>query len=162
MMPVMHQVYLNLGSDIEPFPNIERALDLLGLFGSLNLISTAWETLPVGTTGQNFINIAVSYQTTFDIAALKTEVIHPIEEKLGRVRTQDKYAPRPIDIDIMLFDSSLCEPDIWKRPHLALPLAELLPDLLDDSGQKTLKMAALSLHEKEWAEPHPEFSYPNK
>ena len=43
---------------------------------------------------------------------LKKLVLHPIENKLGRVRTRDKYLPRTIDLDIIIFDSEVVDPNL--------------------------------------------------
>ncbi len=154
MTQVLHQVYLNLGSDIDPFNNLNLALCQLQIYGTVQAISLPWESLAVGSQGPNFINIAAAYQTQYDPNSLKTEIIRPIEEKLGRVRTKDKNAPRPIDIDIMLFDGAIVEPEVWRRLHLALPLADLLPDLKHPDSNLPLKEIAQRLQNEGWAQSH--------
>lgn len=62
---------------------------------------------------------------------------------MGRIRTEDKYAPRTIDLDILLYgdqviqepDLKIPDPDLYRRPFLAIALLELAPQLrLPDSG----------------------------
>lgn len=140
----MHSVYLSLGSNIRPEHNIPRALELLS--EELNLIQTssAWCTAPVGTPGPKFVNLAVQVSTALDCADLKTHVLQRIESQLGRIRGADKFAPRTIDIDIILFDEDLIENDLAVTPYLVLPLAELLPSYIPPGGKLTLgEMAVL-------------------
>ena len=76
-------------------------------------------------------------------------MIRPIEDRLGRIRTADRYAPRPIDIDISLFgelvlvdkecDLVLPAPDILVHAHVALPLAELSPQAIHPETGDTLQ-----------------------
>jgi dihydroneopterin aldolase/2-amino-4-hydroxy-6-hydroxymethyldihydropteridine diphosphokinase len=71
-------------------------------------------------------------------AEVKHRILRPIEHKLGRERSDDRYAPRPIDLDLILYgnlamneeDIRLPDPDIMERPFLAIPLSELAPDLV--------------------------------
>jgi 7,8-dihydro-6-hydroxymethylpterin-pyrophosphokinase len=69
---------------------------------------------------------------------LKGEVLRPIEEALGRRRTADRNAPRPIDLDVLVHGGEVLEeeglrlpdPDVRVRPFVAFPLWELAPDLV--------------------------------
>ena len=124
-----HEYYLSLGSNIAPEKNLVKALDLLRANVSILAVSSAWETLPVGATGPNFINLALQVKTPYDITYLKGQIIARIERRLHRRRTDDKNAPRTIDIDILLCDGMILDDHIWSQTYLALPLAELLPDL---------------------------------
>jgi 7,8-dihydro-6-hydroxymethylpterin-pyrophosphokinase len=70
---------------------------------------------------------------------LKFEVLRRIEAALGRRRGPDKYAPRPIDLDLLLYGDSVVEepdlvlpdPDLRTRPFLAAALQELAPGLIE-------------------------------
>jgi 7,8-dihydro-6-hydroxymethylpterin-pyrophosphokinase len=65
-------------------------------------------------------------------------VLRHIEDSLGRTRKNDKFAPRTIDLDLILYDDitiegeelTLPDPDILQRPFLAISLYELAPDLV--------------------------------
>ncbi len=115
---------------------------MLNKFGLVVEVSTVWETAPVGTTGPKFLNAAVLFQATHPPALLKSLVLRRIELEMGRVRTLNKYAPRPIDLDILIADGTVIEPNLWTRAHLAVPLAELLPDLLHpETGKKLTDIA---------------------
>lgn len=69
--------------------------------------------------------------------ALKTQ-LRAIESQLGRVRTGDKFAPHSIDLDVLLMDDTLIDPDLWKYAHLAVPVAELLPEMLHPQDGRRL------------------------
>lgn len=146
-----HRAYLSLGSNIDPEQNMRKALRLLHRQAHLLAISTCWETEAVGrgstpdTRYPNFLNLAACIATPLEPEALKTELTRPIENALGRVRTADKYAPRTIDLDLIVFDDQILEPDLWKRPFLALTLAELLPYLTNAQTGETLSEAASRL-----------------
>jgi 7,8-dihydro-6-hydroxymethylpterin-pyrophosphokinase len=64
---------------------------------------------------------------------------------LGRVRTENKYAPRTIDLDILVVDGAVCEPQIWSQAFLAIPLSELLPDYLEPETGETLSQVSTRL-----------------
>ena len=129
--------YLSLGSNIEPETNLRTALELLAAQTRLISVSSVWETRPAGLGGQpNFLNAAAVVETDLTAEQLKQEVLVSIEKRLGRVRQADKYAARPIDLDIILFNQDVFElgnrhipdPEIVERPFVAIPLAEIAPD----------------------------------
>jgi 2-amino-4-hydroxy-6-hydroxymethyldihydropteridine diphosphokinase len=141
----MHDVFILLGSNIQPAENICRTLRMLRIVSRVVAISTTWETRAVGSEGPDFLNTAVHVQTDLDREILKLGVLRPIEEKLGRVRTQDKNAPRTIDLDIIIFDGAVVDESLWKYPHVALPMAEFLPELRNPESGKTLQEVAQEL-----------------
>jgi 7,8-dihydro-6-hydroxymethylpterin-pyrophosphokinase len=63
---------------------------------------------------------------------------------MGRVRTEDRNASRPIDIDIVLFDDVQLDPDLDNRVYRALPVSELLPEFPTCTGE-TLQQVARRL-----------------
>ncbi len=139
------EVILLLGSNIQPELNLRRAIALLDRWFGLLEISSVWETPPVGSDGPNFLNVAVRLRTSLDPHSLKETVLRPLERSLGRVRTEDKNAPRPIDIDIMLWGDQAMDDDLWRYAHAAFPVAELLPDLRREVGGETLAQVARRL-----------------
>jgi len=143
----MHDVYLSIGSNIEPEKNIPKALELMVGTDDLELlrISTFYITSPLGRPDQlPYRNGAVKLRFAHQLQQLKFDILRPIEEGLGRERTCDTYAPRPIDLDILLFDTivqdtdelKIPDPDIRTRAFVAIPLVELAPNLvLPDTGE---------------------------
>ncbi len=150
------RVLVAVGSNIEPERNIPAALEMLTHHARLTGVSTFYRTAPLDRPEQPpFLNGAVRIETRLTARALKFDVLRAIEGRLGRVRTQDAYAPRTIDLDIALYGDSVIDepdlrvpdPDIRERSFLAIPLLELEPDLvLPDSCQPMT-----SLVQPEWA-----------
>jgi 2-amino-4-hydroxy-6-hydroxymethyldihydropteridine diphosphokinase len=149
----MHTVYLIMGSNINPAQNTRRAVGLLAERVAIQAISTCWQTPPFGTDGPNFINTALCVQSDLALEALKNDVLRVVEGILGRVRTVDKYAPRPIDLDIVIYDGQVLEPALWTLAYLALPVAELLPDLAHPGSGRRLADIAEDLRRSGTAHP---------
>lgn len=138
----MGEVIILLGSNIEPAMNIRwGALNLASKL-TLRQTSSVWLTPAIGTTGPDFYNAAVRCTTDLDKDSLKFSILRPIEEKMGRVRTLDKYAPRAMDLDAIILNGIVLEPRVWDTAFILLPVAELLPDLIDPKTGKNLRQLA--------------------
>ncbi|HVO70690.1 MAG TPA: 2-amino-4-hydroxy-6-hydroxymethyldihydropteridine diphosphokinase [Aggregatilineaceae bacterium] len=152
-------VFITLGSNIAPEENLPRAVRMLGQNHHLALcaVSRVYETAPLSANGQvaraqeNFLNAAVLVETDYYTAfSLKYNVLRFLESCLGRVRSMDRFAARPIDLDIALFGSqvivtpllSIPDPDILRRAHVALPLANLAPEFVHPCTGQTLAAIA--------------------
>jgi 2-amino-4-hydroxy-6-hydroxymethyldihydropteridine diphosphokinase len=149
------KVFLGLGSNIHPEQNLPRAVSLLKQVVKIEAISTAWHTPAVGAPGPDFLNAALLIRTSLSSQDLKKNVIRKIEAQLGRKRTAEKNAPRTIDIDILIFDNQVIEPEIWDRAFLAVPLSELAPDLCDPDSGESLQRAAERLSQQTRIKPRP-------
>lgn len=147
----MHEAILILGSNINPAENLDRALDLLREQVNLLEISSTWETGAVGTRGPNYLNAAARIATSLEAEQLKWQVLRSIETTLGRVRSSDKYAPRPIDLDVIIFDGVVVDDTLWERAYIALTVAELLPDFSHPQNGRRLADIAQDLHQHAYA-----------
>jgi 2-amino-4-hydroxy-6-hydroxymethyldihydropteridine diphosphokinase len=138
------KVYLSLGSNISPEINIPAALAAIeGAFGEVLAHSSAWQSAAVGAVGLDFLNAAVLVHSPLSPTQIKTEILRPLEARMGRVRTEDKNAPRTIDIDILLYGDQIVDETLWRQAHLAVPLAEIYPGLRNpDNGQALKDIAA--------------------
>jgi 2-amino-4-hydroxy-6-hydroxymethyldihydropteridine diphosphokinase len=140
-------VYLSLGSNIgDRAENLHTAIDRLGAFGEVVAVSSFYETEPVGFTAQAwFLNCAIALDTEKTPQQLIAGIL-AIEQQLGRRRGQQK-GPRIIDIDILLFGSSLVEepglaiphPAIQERGFVLEPLAEIAPDVRHPIFHRTIR-----------------------
>jgi len=148
-----HRVFLALGSNINAEHNLRATVRRLASRFHLRTVSPVYETAPVGKTDQpNFLNAAAVIETDLAAAELK-QALQAIEQELGRVRTDDKNAPRTIDLDISLFDAQVLElgqrhipdPDILSYPHIARPLADLAPQQRHPETGQTLQEIAQGL-----------------
>ena len=137
---------ITLGSNIAPERNLPRAVALLrqNYHLTVRAVSRVYESAPVGASGgvvmdqPPFLNAALWVESDgyYGPLALKFHVLRFIELLLGRQRSADKFAPRPMDLDLALFGDCvltsphliLPDPDILTRAHVALPLAEIAPD----------------------------------
>lgn len=156
----MTAAYISLGSNVEPEANIPRALEQLSARARLQGLSTFYRTPPVGPAGQPaFINGVAQVATDLPPRALKFDVLRAIEAALGRQRGPDRYAPRPIDLDLLVYGDFnvdepglvLPDPDLAERPYLAAALAELGLDLTpaaDGSPGEPLADLTRSLKER--------------
>ncbi len=108
-MAAEHQVCLLLGSNIQPELNLPLAVATLRRQLSILQVSRVWESPPEGAGGPNFLNAALLARTPHDQVILKSEILTPLEARMGRVRSADKNAPRPIDLDIILFDGQIMD-----------------------------------------------------
>jgi 2-amino-4-hydroxy-6-hydroxymethyldihydropteridine diphosphokinase len=142
---MQHPVYLLLGSNIQPEANIRAALVCLQATLDVHAVSPVWETTAIGSDGPNFLNLVVKIATSLDPEELKLRVLRPIESKLGRVRKADKNAPRTIDLDILIYDCVIIEPNVWLQAYIACPLAGLLPDIKHAQTGATLAEVAAQL-----------------
>jgi 2-amino-4-hydroxy-6-hydroxymethyldihydropteridine diphosphokinase len=134
----MHEAYLLLGSNINPLENIRAAVLELRKVIPLQKLSQVWETKAEGSPGPRFLNLAALAMTELDAPSLQIQVLHPIEEMLCRVRTRDKNAPRTIDLDIIVFNGIVLEKKLWESVFVALPMSELLPQLVNPHTNQTL------------------------
>lgn len=134
----MNRAVISLGSNIDKERNLPAAVQLLGEHCRIVSVSHVYETLPVGLTDQpNFFNAAVLIETNLEPAALKEQVLANVERRLDRVRDADKNAPRTIDLDLALFNDEVREynghhvpdPDILTFAHVAVPIADVAPEL---------------------------------
>ncbi|MEN6523819.1 MAG: 2-amino-4-hydroxy-6-hydroxymethyldihydropteridine diphosphokinase, partial [Anaerolineaceae bacterium] len=69
----------------------------------------------------------------------------PIEDQLYRVRTENKNAPRSIDIDIILYGDLEVDTTLWEHVYIAVPLAELHPNYVNKKNNQKLSDAAEKL-----------------
>jgi 2-amino-4-hydroxy-6-hydroxymethyldihydropteridine diphosphokinase len=134
----MHTAIILLGSNIDPEENIKKAINRLIKECKLIKTSRLWETEAIGSNGPDFLNSAIAVETQLLENDFKYQVLRKIEKELGRVRTEDKYAPRPIDLDIIIFDDQVVDQDLWKRSFISSPISDLIPDLRHPSNKKTL------------------------
>ena len=146
----MNTAYLLLGSNIHPGKNIPKAIELLKARVRIAITSSLWETHAISNNGPNFLNCILLVETRYSLEELKQNVINPIETELGRVRTHDKYAPRTIDIDCIIFNGEQIDHDICRRIFIAVPLAELNPNFFCVKEAMTVKESAIALCKREF------------
>jgi 2-amino-4-hydroxy-6-hydroxymethyldihydropteridine diphosphokinase len=148
-------VYILLGSNIEKERNLPEAVRLLVSFDRVVAVSSVYETAPVGLEDQpHFLNAAVQIETELPATEFRQQVLAEVERRLGRVRTADKNAPRTIDADLILFNDEVFDlddthhipdPELLEFPHIAVPIAELAPDMPHPETGERLNFLAAKL-----------------
>ncbi len=137
----MARVFVGVGSNVEPELHAPRALARLDEAVGPLRVSTFYVTAPLGhPTDPPFVNGVVEVRDTLAAAPLKA-LLGRIESAEGRRRGADRFAPRPIDLDLLLHGDvvstspPLPHPDVTTRRFVAVPLLELAPELtLPGSG----------------------------
>jgi 2-amino-4-hydroxy-6-hydroxymethyldihydropteridine diphosphokinase len=132
----MARVYVSIGSNIEREHNIPGAVaSLCDRFGKL-AISPVFQSRPIGFTGNDFFNLVAGFDTSLDPRALDGELT-AIECAFGRRSDAVRYAPRALDIDLLLYgdlvihDDGLELPraDILKYAFVLRPLCDIAPEV---------------------------------
>lgn len=132
----MTDVYLGLGSNIEPEKHLRLGIQALGsAFGLLEL-SNVYRSAALGFDGDEFMNLVVGLKTDEDPLAIHA-LIEGIHTLAGRQRGESRYAPRSLDIDLLLYgdlirhEPPICVPrsDILEYSFVLGPLAEIAPTL---------------------------------
>ena len=140
--------YISIGSNLgDREGNCRRSLSMIGAMGiKVRAVSRAYETRPWGMTDQpDFINMAAELETDMPPEVLHAK-LHEIEDMMGRVR-KEKWGPRNIDLDLLLYDDvvintpgfTIPHPSILEREFVLAPLAEIAPDVLHPVLKKTAR-----------------------
>ena len=136
----MNQVYIGLGTNIEPRESyLKKAIHQLFQHDAINITkqSSIYETEPVGFTEQShFLNMVLEINTSLTPLAL-LDVCQGIESHLGRERVI-RFGPRTIDLDILLYNNenmkterlTIPHPRMHERGFVLTPLAEIAPNAI--------------------------------
>lgn len=115
----MHELYLGLGSNLgDRLYYLQKAVDLIDEhIGMVNKVSSVYETKALGFEGEDFLNCVLMVKSYFN-ASETLKIINSIENKLGRIRTNEEgYKSRTIDIDILFYDDKIIMTDNLTVPH---------------------------------------------
>lgn len=125
----MNQAVIAAGSNIEPLKHVEMAIESIAAGHKLVRQTKATWTKPVGVTDQpDFLNLALLIETQVDCRDLN-QWLKDLEDRLGRVRSGDKFGPRTIDLDIVVWNGQIVDADVYARQYLFDMVKELLPEL---------------------------------
>jgi 2-amino-4-hydroxy-6-hydroxymethyldihydropteridine diphosphokinase len=145
------RVFVSLGSNLDPERNLTRAVAELKHRFRVVAVSRVYRTTPVGDPDQpDFWNLAVELESDLTPDAVHGQ-LGEIENMLGRRRDPDRpYGPRTADLDIVLVSGlvgrfgglDLPSPLIEREAFVAVPLAEIAPDLAHPVLHKPLRELA--------------------
>ena len=151
------EIWISAGSNVAPEENLPLALERLSARLEVLAVSRVFETPAVGSgRSPDFLNAALRCRTELEPLALRDRVLREVECELGRRRSNDRFSPRTIDLDISLFgdrvfeepesDLEIPDPDILACAHVAVPLADLSPTKLHPVSGETLAAIGLRLN----------------
>jgi 2-amino-4-hydroxy-6-hydroxymethyldihydropteridine diphosphokinase len=141
----MTQVLVAAGSNIEPGRHLAVAMrELAREFPGVRF-SPAYRNAAVGFAGEDFINLVAAFDSEWPPAAI-LELLHTIEARCGRERAAPKWAPRSMDLDLLLYGDLVHEspglrlprPDLLKRPYMLGPAADVAPGMRHPTAGLTL------------------------
>jgi 2-amino-4-hydroxy-6-hydroxymethyldihydropteridine diphosphokinase len=153
------EIGLCLGTNLgDRMANLRAAASALAELEQTDIIarSAVYETEPVDVSpehrDQAFLNAVLVLETALDVRRISRHM-HAIEDEMGRVRTSDRNAPRPIDIDIIYADGIQLEEDDLTVPHpewagrrfVVQPLADVRPGFVLPGTNRTVSDVLLSL-----------------
>jgi 2-amino-4-hydroxy-6-hydroxymethyldihydropteridine diphosphokinase len=138
-------VYVAAGSNVEPERNLALATQLLRQEFPDVRFSPWYRNRAVGFEGADFINCVAGFTTPLSLDEVLSR-LHAIEIACGRPREAPRWAPRSMDLDILLFGDlirdeprlKLPRPDLLKRAFMLGPLAALEPDLVHPTEKVTV------------------------
>jgi 2-amino-4-hydroxy-6-hydroxymethyldihydropteridine diphosphokinase len=142
----MPEVFVAAGSNVEPVSNLRLALAELERTHGPLLISPAYRNQAVGFEGVDFINLVVGFETDEDVLQVRQR-LQAIEALCGRPLNAPKWAPRSMDLDILLCGDEvrddpglvLPRPDLVRRAYMLKPIADIAPDLKHPTLRKTMR-----------------------
>lgn len=121
----MNQAIIGIGSNIGPGENIPLALRLLGETVTVEKVSALVTTSPIGPADQpDFVNGAVRIATILSQEELEL-LLKKIEDLTGRDRTLPRFGPRTIDLDIVVWNGEITDPDYYTRDFLRSAVREV-------------------------------------
>lgn len=126
----MHKIHINIGSNENRRHNIAQAIDGLRMNFFEIECSDIFESASAGFKGNDFYNVGVNATTDLSIVDV-ISVLHTVEDKQGRDRSQPKFSNRGVDLDLVLYDEVIDEvynlprDDILKYNFVLAPLAQL-------------------------------------
>ena len=135
-----HKAYIGLGGNLgNVSENFDSALKQLDAFNQIQVcvVSSRYRSAPVGYADQpDFINAVAKLDTDLSSSELLT-VMQEIETALHRVRSDNQFGPRTLDLDLLLFDEEMQDSDFLTLPHPRMhdrrfvlePLVEIAPQL---------------------------------
>jgi len=121
----MNECIIGIGSNIEANLNIPEMLRLLSEEVEIVQVSQMIQTMPIGMIKQpDYTNGAVLIRTKMDLETL-TLYLKKLEDQMGRDRSQEKFGPRNIDLDILIWNNTIVDDDYYTRDFLRNSAAEL-------------------------------------
>ena len=159
----MKEIFLSLGGNVgDVQANLAEALDSLEA-RKVKIIneSLIYKTEPVGNIDQDwFMNQVVEVETDLSPQELLYTCL-AVEEEMGRIRsTEERWGPRPLDVDILFYGNKVVNtnnltiphPELVDRRFVLVPLAEIAPNFVHPTRDEKIKNLLKHLNMKNSAE----------
>ena len=144
------EAFVGVGSNLDAEKNILAALSGIQAQTQVIAASRFYRNPAVSPDHRElppFVNGVLKIRTGLAPWDFKYRLLRGIEGKAQRRRTRDRYGPRTLDLDLLVYgdlevrseDLTLPDPDIAVQPFLAVPLAELFPDFCPPDSPLSMK-----------------------
>ena len=141
----MSEVYVAAGSNVDPERHLRIAAKEIARVFPGARFSGAYRNAAVGFEGEDFINFVVGFSTELPVEAVVAE-LQRIEAMCGRERNAPKWAPRSMDLDILLFGDMVCDepglvlprPDLLRRAYMLGPMADVGGEVVHPLEHRTI------------------------
>lgn len=141
----MVDVYVAAGSNVQPEHYLRRALAELRVRYPGVRVSPVYRNRAVGFEGADFLNFVVSFATDEPVTRVR-ERLQEIEALCDRPPNADKWAPRTIDLDILLYGDLvstqpgllLPRPDLVRRAYMLKPMVDIAPEVVHPTLNKAV------------------------
>jgi 2-amino-4-hydroxy-6-hydroxymethyldihydropteridine diphosphokinase len=139
-------VYIGLGANLgNREANLRAALRGLWRMGRVEAVSSLYETQPLGPEQPAFLNAACRFETGLEPRPL-LRFLQGLEHELGRRPGGERWGPRPIDLDVLLYEDRVIDegdltvphPRLAERAFVLAPLAEIAPAVKHPVAGKTV------------------------
>ena len=139
------RVFVAAGSNIEPEKNLARACAEIAHTWHDARFSRAYRNAAVGFDGPEFVNLVLGFSAAQPLESVIAR-LRAIETQCGRPRYAPKWASRTMDLDVLLYgdrveqtsEYTLPRPDLLKRPYMLGPMAEIAPEIVHPTANKTI------------------------
>jgi len=147
------RAYIGLGSNLDdPEGQLHRAVKALREIPNsrLTAVSPFYRSRPMGPAEQpDYVNAVAMLDTRLEPLAL-LDALQAIEQQQGRVRTGERWGPRTLDLDLLLYGTEVIEmprlsvphPGLKERNFVLQPLADLAPELILPDGSSIAALLA--------------------
>ena len=152
----MHELYVGIGSNLgDRQANLLAALQRLRSRAEIFAVSGFYESDAAGgAPGPAYLNVAAGLRYDDHREAFE-KFARDVELAVGRAREARHLEPRPIDIDVLVFDGTIVQRGLDERPYDAVPLREIAPQFVAVDGHRGVRRLerALSFHTDRQSEP---------
>lgn len=134
-----NKIFIGLGSNLgDRKAYLDKAMNEIEEFARVVKKSSVYETDPVGYKNQGrFLNMVVEIETSFTPSDL-LDKLKELEKIVGRKKSEVRFGPREIDLDILLYGNQIINEEELKVPHPEMSKREFVLDPLNEISPFTV------------------------